>query len=121
MTENAHNEGRVLWITGLSGSGKSTIAAAAADQLRARGYPEETIAIVEAVTKDPDDGLTYAQRIEGLAASGPKGAIQVKICDLMDNSDPQRLAALPEDKAKSLAKRYDRALDVLLSALNQRP
>ncbi len=37
MTENLNNEGRVLWITGLSGSGKSTIAAAAAEQLRARG------------------------------------------------------------------------------------
>ncbi|MDE2713823.1 MAG: adenylyl-sulfate kinase, partial [Verrucomicrobiota bacterium] len=37
MTENANNEGRVLWITGLSGSGKSTIATAAAEQLRAHG------------------------------------------------------------------------------------
>ncbi|MFP6902332.1 MAG: adenylyl-sulfate kinase, partial [Verrucomicrobiia bacterium] len=37
MTESLNNTGRVLWITGLSGSGKSTIAAAAADQLHARG------------------------------------------------------------------------------------
>jgi adenylylsulfate kinase-like enzyme len=37
MTENANKEGRVLWITGLSGSGKSTIATAAAEQLRAHG------------------------------------------------------------------------------------
>jgi adenylylsulfate kinase-like enzyme len=36
MTENLNNTGRVLWITGLSGSGKSTIAAAVAEQLRAR-------------------------------------------------------------------------------------
>ena len=37
MTEKSNNEGRVLWITGLSGSGKSTIATAAAEQLRAHG------------------------------------------------------------------------------------
>ena len=37
MTENANKEGRVLWITGLSGSGKSTIATATAEILRANG------------------------------------------------------------------------------------
>ena len=37
MTWNSNNEGRVIWITGLSGAGKSTIARATVKQLRAQG------------------------------------------------------------------------------------
>lgn len=88
-----------------------------AADLRAAGYPANTIAIVEAVTKNPDDGLTYAERIERLAETGPRGAVQVKICDLMDNSDPDRLSALPPEKAASLSKRYRRALARLTESL----
>lgn len=88
-----------------------------AADLRSRGYSEKTINVVEAVTKNPNDGLTYAERIERLATSGNRGAIQVKICDLMDNSDPQRLAVLPTTKARSLSKKYLSALERLSSTL----
>ena len=90
-----------------------------AADLRARDYSAETIAIVEAVTKHPDDGLTYAERIDRLAETGPMGAVQIKICDLMDNSDPDRLSALPSDKAASLSKRYRKALARLTECLQQ--
>jgi len=88
-----------------------------ADDLRTKGYSDETIRIVESVTKDPDDGLTYAERMDRLARSGIAGALQVKICDLSDNSSPSRLSALPERQAASLAKRYHQALETLSSAL----
>jgi len=88
-----------------------------AADLRARGYSETTVRIVEAVTRTPQDGLTYAQKIEQLAASGPLGAVQVKICDLLDNSDASRLAELPAEKAASLSKRYRRALEVLRASV----
>ena len=91
-----------------------------ADTLRDRGYSDATIGIVMAVTKNPADGLTYAERIDRLAASGPIGAVQVKICDLMDNSDPKRLSALPAERAASLSRRYEQALAVLTSSLAQR-
>ncbi|MAW82086.1 MAG: phosphohydrolase [Parvularcula sp.] len=87
--------------------------------LRNRGYSEKTIEIVEAVTKKPEDGLTYAERIERLALSGNRGAIQVKICGLMDNSDPKRFSSLPEEKAASLSRRYQRALSVLTASLEK--
>ncbi|MBL4804466.1 MAG: HD domain-containing protein [Alphaproteobacteria bacterium] len=90
-----------------------------ADDLRQKYYSEETIEIVEAVTKNPDDGLTYAERIESLAQRGPLGAVKVKLCDLMDNSDPERLKILPEEKAASLSKRYSRAIEVLKTRLGQ--
>ena len=86
--------------------------------LRGRGYAPEVIEIVEAVTKDPDSGQTYAERIETLAARGPRGALRVKIADLTDNGDPARLAALSEAKAASLGKRYAQARARLLAALD---
>lgn len=90
-----------------------------ADDLRKKGYSDETIRIVEAVTKDPYDGLSYAERMDRLARSGIAGALQVKICDLSDNSDPTRLSALPGQQAVSLAKRYSQALEKLNSALTE--
>lgn len=92
-----------------------------ADDLRRRWYSVETIQIVEAVTKRPDSKQTYAERIENLARSGPLGALQVKIADLLDNSDPARLALLPEDKFASLRQRYRKALDRLQAALSEYP
>lgn len=89
-----------------------------AADLRGRGYAPEVIEIVEAVTKDPGSGQTYSERIETLAARGPRGALRVKIADLTDNGDPTRLAALPEDKAASLGRRYAQARDRLLAALD---
>ncbi|AUZ83674.1 HD domain-containing protein [Methylophaga nitratireducenticrescens] len=85
--------------------------------LRERGYSESTIQIVDAVTKRPDDGLSYKQRIEQLALTGPLGAIQVKLCDLLDNTDPERLKAPPREKTKSLSKRYSIAIEILQSRL----
>ncbi len=90
-----------------------------ADDLRKHHYSEATIEIVEALTHRPDDGFTYAERIDNLAASGPEEALKVKLCDLMDNSEPKRLAALPDDRAASLAKRYSKALDVIKARLEQ--
>lgn len=89
-----------------------------ADDLRHRGYSEETIRIVEAVTKRADGDQTYAERIENLARSGSMEAMKVKIADLSDNSDPERLALLPEKKAISLQRRYCGALDRLREAIS---
>ena len=86
--------------------------------LEEKGYSVETIKAVEAVTKSPADGLTYMERIEKLANEGPIGAIQIKICDLTDNSDPQRLLKLPFEKATSLDKRYQKALSILKARLS---
>jgi (p)ppGpp synthase/HD superfamily hydrolase len=88
-----------------------------AADLRARGYAEDVIEMVEAVTKSADDGQSYAERIEMLIATGLRGAIRVKLADLTDNSDPARLAQLPPDRAKALANRYGQARQRLLAAL----
>ena len=43
--------------------------------------------------------------------------MRVKLADLTDNSDPARLALLPEDRARPLARRYERAKATLEAAL----
>ena len=75
MSNDLNNSGRVIWITGLSGSGKSTIAAAAAEQLRARGERPMVLdgdavrtAIADAQTgHDATSRLANAYRISRLA------------------------------------------------------
>lgn len=89
------------------------------DDLAGHGYAPEVIEIVVAVTKPPNDPRSYAERIEDLAASGQVAAMRVKIADLTDNADPARLAALPEDRAASLGKRYRAALQRLTEALER--
>jgi hypothetical protein len=88
-----------------------------ADDLHQRGYSDDTIDMVSALTKNPDDGRTYAQRIEWLAEQGTVGAMQVKLCDLLDNTDPERLRELPDAQAASLSQRYAKAIALLTSRL----
>jgi adenylylsulfate kinase-like enzyme len=75
MTWNSNNEGRVIWITGLSGAGKSTIARAAVEQLRDQAESPVLLdgdAVREAIRDphiehDPDSRLANAYRICRLA------------------------------------------------------
>lgn len=75
MTWNSNNEGRVIWITGLSGAGKSTIARATVKQLRTQG---EQPALIDGdeirdairdphISHDPASRLANAYRICRLA------------------------------------------------------
>lgn len=91
-----------------------------AEDLAERGYPPEVIATVQAVTKSPAPEMTYAQRIDRLARAGTVSAIRVKLADLTDNSDPDRLARLPEAKAASLGARYRAAKRRLFEELERR-
>lgn len=61
-----------------------------ADFLRARGYSEDCIEMVELLTKPPGDERPYMQVIDDLIASGNKKAMLIKIADNMDNLHPER-------------------------------
>ncbi len=65
MTWNSNNEGRVIWITGLSGAGKSTIARATVKQLRTQG--EQPILIdgdeIRDAIRDPHTGHDPTSRL----------------------------------------------------------
>jgi (p)ppGpp synthase/HD superfamily hydrolase len=59
---------------------------------------------------------TYHEFIDSIAKSGNKIAIKVKIADLMDNLDPERVAKLPAHKMH-LPERYKASLPILKAAL----
>lgn len=66
-TPSAAERGLVLWLTGHSGAGKSTISALAADELRARGHRVQIIdgdLIRERLS--PDLGFSKADRDENV-------------------------------------------------------
>ena len=73
MTYNSNNKGRVIWITGLSGAGKSTIARATVKQLRAQS--EQPVLIdgdeIRDAIRDPHTGHDPASRLaNGLVDKG---------------------------------------------------
>ena len=88
-----------------------------ATDLLARGYDEETVEIVQLVTRDLHDGLTYHERIGKLAAGSSVWARAVKLADNVDNSVRARLALVRSDERDRLARRYARARHMLGTAL----
>ncbi|MEM6372306.1 MAG: hypothetical protein AAF727_05950 [Pseudomonadota bacterium] len=92
-----------------------------ANDLKRMGYCDEVISVVQALSKPADGSMTYAQWITSIAQGNNQSAMRVKIADLTDNSDPNRLSVLPGDRAASLEKRYKSALEELLTAVNAAP
>lgn len=78
-------------------------------ELIAEGVPPAAVDLVFQLSRPA--GLNYFGYIEEVACK-PRAAL-IKCCDLMDNSDPARLAQLPAETAKSLGKRYARAIEIL--------
>ncbi|WP_150246058.1 HD domain-containing protein [Nocardiopsis quinghaiensis] len=86
-----------------------------ADDLRARGCPEEVVRAVESVTRRP--GEPYEDLVRR-AAADPLGRL-VKLADNAHNSDEGRLAALPGELAGRLRAKYARARRILEEAAGE--
>lgn len=74
--------------------------------LRDMGYSERTVWLVEQLTRLRSE--TYMDFIRRIKATGDAGLIAIKLADIADNSDPERIAALPEAE-RGIVRRYDRA------------
>jgi guanosine-3',5'-bis(diphosphate) 3'-pyrophosphohydrolase len=79
-------------------------------QLSEMGYTERTLDAVELVTHKSGDQRTYAEKINGIIASANRDAIQVKLADMSENSDPARLALLDSAKREYLLEKYSAPL-----------
>ena len=84
---------------------------ASTDDLLKAGVPREAVRLVLILTKET--GQTYASYVLGVKAHEP--AILVKLCDLADNSDPERLALLDAATADRLRTKYDQARALLVA------
>ena len=80
-----------------------------ADELLALGVPSEAVVLVQALTKR--DEQSYEDYLRGLI--GLDRVLTVKMADLDDNSDPERLELLPERQRMRLQAKYAQAWDIL--------
>lgn len=89
-----------------------------ADDLRRRGYSRRTVWLVEMLSRPPrsPDRLTYLEWIKQIADTRDRGLIAIKLADNADNSDPLRIAALPESE-RGILRRYLRAKEILVQGL----
>lgn len=83
------------------------------DDLRREGFGPEVVKGVEMLSWP---GTSYLSWIDWLAAHAPLPVILVKIADIEDNSDPERLALLDEPTRERLKKKYGAALPILKHA-----
>ena len=83
-----------------------------ASHLRCAGCPPHIVAAVEALTRAPgEDYEAFCRR----AAMNPI-ARMVKLADVADNADEDRLALLETEVATRLRSKYERARSILLQA-----
>ena len=80
-----------------------------ADELLALGVPSEAVVLVQALTKREEQ--SYEDYLRGLI--GRYRVVTVKMADLDDNSDPERLELLPERQRMRLQAKYAHAWDIL--------
>ncbi|WP_234053643.1 MULTISPECIES: HD domain-containing protein [unclassified Xanthobacter] len=90
---------------------------ATAESLLAAGVSPAAVEMVCAVTRPA--GTAYLAWIGDLARTAPLGALRVKLADNADNSDPARVARLP-DGARRVAERYAPARALLLEGYMRR-
>jgi len=83
------------------------------DDLRREGFSPDVVKGVEMLSWP---GTSYLRWIDWLAAHAPLPVILVKIADIEDNSDPERLALLDEPTRERLKKKYGAALPILKEA-----
>lgn len=87
-----------------------------AEDLRAEGFSNEVVNGVEYLTNTASVRHAYRSWIYSLAAHAPLPVLLVKIADIEDNSDPERLALLPDDVRARLERKYAPALVILREA-----
>lgn len=78
------------------------------DDLRAGEFSEYVVAAVDAMTRRPDEGDEYYRRI-----AADDLALVVKLADIWDNTDPDRVARLDEQDRARLQEKYRHALEVI--------
>jgi hypothetical protein len=84
------------------------------EELLERGCPMEVVQAVEVLTKRFGEG--YPDYIERIRDSGNELAIRVKLADIADNADEDRLALLEKPEAGRLRAKYSQARQLLSPA-----
>jgi (p)ppGpp synthase/HD superfamily hydrolase len=83
--------------------------------LAKEGFSDNVLTSAAMLTK-PGGQITYAAWINNIAKVGTLRAILVKLADVEDNSDPERLALLPAEARDRLLSKYEPAKRTLRTA-----
>lgn len=75
------------------------------------GLSGRVVGVLSLVTRD--DSESYEEFIDRIANSGNMDAVAVKLCDLKDNTDPNRPYKGDAEKGARLAARYKKAIEKL--------
>ena len=86
------------------------------EDLASAGLSPRCIELVCALTR-PNAGEAYLDYVRTIADSGDRERILIKLADNADNTDPERVAALPQ-RASHQSERYAQARTLLESALS---
>jgi len=108
---------QVAWLHDMLEPDKRPFGPVTADRLREEGFSELVVSNVIALGSAPSD-RSYVEKIEWLLMliREQLHVILVKIADVEDNSDPERLALLDEPTRERLKKKYGAALPILKHA-----
>lgn len=98
------------------------------DDLRDIGIPEEIIGILILVTKEKSEKpltkeeklIRYGKEIDKIIESKNQIAIELKISDMMDNCNPERLKLCSKEQREWLELKYGMQLEKLLNAKEQK-
>ena len=82
------------------------------DELRDMRFPEHVVEAVDALTRR-DNGESYAEYVKRVCAAGAL-AVDVKLVDVYDNLNPQRMRRLDGATQQRLVSKYTKALIELL-------
>ena len=66
------------------------------------------------------EGTPYEEEIEKIIASGNDGALRIKYSDMLDNSNPERLAKLDEKTQIRLTNKYEPQIKKLKLEIKKR-
>ena len=88
------------------------------EDLRAMGYGEEVLNLVDILTRRLPAGESHRQYLERIVASGNAQALRVKLADVLDNMSPARTAALPLEH-RGMKARFTRDLERIVGALQE--
>lgn len=86
------------------------------EDLLALGYSSRCVTIVELVTRNQNDNITYMEKIQKIVDSGDVGAMLVKLADNTHNSDHTRGINWDNEtrrKAERLKQRYSNSMQLL--------
>lgn len=87
------------------------------NDLAVLGFREEYLNVLDYLTRK--EGQTYQEYIENILSSNNLAVLDIKLADLNDNSNPERLAKLSVEEQIRLTKKYQNAKELVKGKRNE--